>query len=138
MCGTIAAMSAWPRFLHPLALVAGRRAPAGLVRAVLLVFMLSLGVAIASPIVKPQAMELICSGAGMVKAIVHTDEGVQEMGAGQLDCPLCVLGGAPPIPGAVALTMPQPLGHAVQPIPAARMAAATAAPLPARGPPSLS
>ncbi len=129
-------MSLWPRLLHHLPLVAGRRAGVGLVRAVLLMFVLSLGVAIASPVVKPQAMELICSGTGIVKAIVHTDDGVQEMGAGHLDCPLCVLGGAPPIPAAVALPTLQPLGHAVQPIPAARIAAATAAPLPARGPPS--
>ncbi len=118
--------------------VAGRRPGVGLVRGLLLMFLLSLGAAIASPIVKPQAMELICSGAGIVKAIVHTDEGVQEMGAGHLDCPLCVLSGAPPIPATVALPVVQPLGHAVQPIPAAHIAAATRAPLPARGPPSLS
>lgn len=119
-------------------LVAGRRPAAGLVRGLLLMFVLSLGVAIASPIVKPQAMELICSGAGVIKAIVHTDDGVQEMGAGHMDCPLCVLTGAPPTPSTVALPMVQPLGHAVQSIPAARIAAATAAPLPARGPPALS
>ena len=129
-------------FMHRLAhwnpLAAGRRPAAGLVRGWLLLFVLSLGVAIASPIVKPQAMELICSGAGSVKAVLHTDDGVQEVGATQMDCPLCVLAGAPPTPFAVALPMAQPLGHAVQPIPAARIAAATAAPLPARGPPSLS
>lgn len=119
-------------------LVAGRRPAVGLVRGLLLMFVLSLGVAIASPIVKPQAMELICSGAGVIKAVVHTDDGVQEMGAGHMDCPLCVLSGAPPIPSSVALPTVQPLGHAVQPIPAARIAAATAAPLPARGPPALS
>lgn len=126
------------RLAHWIPLLAGRRPAAGLVRGLLLMFVLSLGVAIASPIVKPQTMELICSGAGVIKAIVHTDDGVQEMGAGHLDCPLCVLGGAPPIPSTVALPMVQPLGHAVQSIPAARLAAATAAPLPARGPPSLS
>jgi hypothetical protein len=130
-------MPLWPRILHHLPLVAGRRPGVGLVRGLLIAFLLSLGVAIASPIVKPQAMELICSGTGIVKAIVHTDEGVQEMGAGHLDCPLCVLAGAPPVPGSVAPPTVQPLGHAVQPIPAARIAAATRAPLPARGPPSL-
>ena len=131
-------MSRWLHPLQHLPLVAGWRPAAGLVRGLLLMFVLSLGVAIASPIVKPQAMELICSGAGIVKAVVHTDDGVQELGAGHLDCPLCVLGGAPPVPSAVTLPTLQPLGHAVQPIPAARIAAATAAPLPARGPPSLS
>ncbi|WP_326541032.1 DUF2946 family protein [Pseudorhodoferax sp.] len=119
-------------------LVAGRRPGAALVRSVLALFLLSLGMAIASPIVKPQAMELICSSAGLVKAVVHTDDGVQEMGAGHLDCPACVLTGAPPVSSTAALPPVQPLGHAVQPIPAARIAAATAAPLPARGPPTLS
>ncbi|MGC3984331.1 MAG: hypothetical protein QM777_06140 [Pseudorhodoferax sp.] len=118
-------------------LVAGRRPGAGLVRAMLALFLLSLGAAIASPIVKPQAVELICSGAGVVKAVVHTDDGVQEMGASHLDCPLCVPGGAPPVPPTLAQPSVPPLGHAVRPIPAARIAAATAAPLPARGPPSL-
>jgi hypothetical protein len=125
------------RLISRLPLVAGRRPCAGMVRGMLLMFLLSLGVAIASPLVKPQAMELICSGAGIVKAVVHTDDGAQEMGATQMDCPLCVLAGAPPVPSAVVLPTLQPMGYAVQSIPAARIAAATAAPLPARGPPSL-
>ena len=130
-------MHALLRLIARMPLVAGRRPGAGLVRAMLALFLLSLGAAIASPVVKPQAMELICSGAGIVKAVVHTDDGVQELGASHLDCPLCVPGGAPPLPSTVALPPVLPLGHADQPIPAARIAAATAAPLPARGPPSL-
>ncbi len=102
-------------------------------------FVLSLGVAVASPVVKPRAMELVCSAAGAVKVIVQTDDGAQEMGASHVDCPLCVLTGAPP-PAAPLAVVPtvQPLGRAVQSIPAARIAAATAAPLPARGPPAFS
>ena len=106
-----------------------------LVSFVLMWFVLSLGVAVASPVVHPQAMELVCSASGAVKVIVQTDDGVQEMGASHLDCPLCVLAGAPPPAPAVALPTVQPLALAVQSIPAARIAAATAAPLPARGPP---
>lgn len=106
-------------------------------RLVLLWFVLSLGAAIASPVVNPQAMEVVCSSAGAVKVVVKTDDGAQEMGASHLDCPLCVLTGAPPpAPPVVQLPQPQPLGHALQSIPAARIAAATAAPLPARGPPA--
>jgi hypothetical protein len=107
-------------------------------RLVLLWFVLSLGAAIASPVVNPQAMEVVCSSAGAVKVVVKTDDGAQELGASHLDCPLCVLTGAPPpaLP-VVQLPQPQPLGHALQSIPAARIAAATAAPLPARGPPTL-
>jgi hypothetical protein len=108
-------------------------------RWVLLWFVLSLGAATASPLVHPQAVELVCSSAGSVKAVVHTEDGVQEMGASHLDCPLCVLTGAPPpSPAAAGFDLPLPLGRVVQPIPAARLAAATAAPLPARGPPTFS
>ncbi|GAA4357333.1 hypothetical protein GCM10023165_51140 [Variovorax defluvii] len=106
-------------------------------RLVLLWFVLSLGAAIASPVVNPQALELVCSSAGAIKVVVQTDDGVQEIGASHLDCPLCLLTGAPPPAVRQALPHPLPLGHAVQPIPAARIAAATAAPLPARGPPAL-
>ena len=106
-------------------------------RGMLLWFMLSLGVAVASPVVHPQAMELVCSGVGPIKVVVHGADGVQELGASHMDCPLCALTGAPP----PALTifapgMPLPLGRVVQAIPAARSVAATAAPLPARGPPA--
>ena len=102
---------------------------------VLMWFVLSLGVAVASPVVHPQAMELVCSAAGAVKVIVQTDDGVQEMGVSSMDCPLCVLTGAPPAMPVMALPAIQPLAFAVESIPAARIAAATAAPLPARGPP---
>lgn len=109
-----------------------------LVRFVLAWFVLSLGVAMASPVVHPQEMELVCSAAGAIKVIVQTDDGARELGASHLDCPMCVLTGAPP-PVAQADYVPGilPLGHAVRSIPAARLAAATAAPLPARGPPAL-
>ncbi|MBT2321611.1 hypothetical protein J7E62_04465 [Variovorax paradoxus] len=106
-------------------------------RMVLLWFVLSLGAAVASPVVNPQALELVCSSAGAVKVVVQTDDGAQELGMSHMDCPLCMLTGAPPPTPVVALPSPLPLGHAVQPIPAARIAAATAAPLPARGPPAL-
>jgi hypothetical protein len=106
-------------------------------RLVLLWFALSLGVAVASPLVNPQDMELVCSSAGAIKAVVQTEDGAQELGATHMDCPLCLLNGAPPPALVAALPHPLPLAHAVQPIPAARIAAATAAPLPARGPPAL-
>ena len=89
--------------------------------------------------VHPQSMELVCSGAGPIKVVVHTEDGARELGASHMDCPLCVLTGAPP-PAMVApaFDLPLPLGRVVQSIPAARLAAATAAPLPARGPPTFS
>ena len=109
-----------------------------LARLVLVWFMCALGVAVASPMVHPQALELVCSSGGAVRLLVKTDNGVQEMGAHSLDCPLCLVGGAPPQQAAPMPAAPvQPLAYVLRSIPAARLAARTAAPLPARGPPAL-
>jgi hypothetical protein len=115
-----------------------RRPGVPLIRWALLWFALSLGAAIASPMVHPVSMELVCSASGSVKAIVHTDDGAHELGAGHLDCPLCVLGGAPPAAPGVSLPSVAPAVHAATPFARAHIAAITAAPPPARGPPSLS
>lgn len=109
-----------------------------LARLVLLWFALSIGAAIASPLVKPQAMELVCSGAGAVKVLIKTDDGSKEMSAGMLDCPLCASIGAPPPVVRLGAEPVPPLAYVLQAIPAARIASLTAAPLPARGPPSFS
>lgn len=101
-------------------------------------FMASLGLAIASPIVHPQSFQLVCSASGAIMLMLQSDDGALEaMGASGMDCPLCVPGGAPPSAPAAAVTPPHPLAHALQPMEAARIAALTAAPPPARGPPSL-
>ena len=107
-------------------------------RLVLAWFMASLLVAGASPLVNPQSMELVCSASGSIKVIVQGDDGPTEMGVAAMDCPLCMLSGPPPAAAQVTLPTPLPLGRALQSIPAARIAAATASPLPARGPPTLS
>ncbi len=107
-------------------------------RFVLLWFALSLGVAIASPLIKPQAMELICTSAGAAKLLVKTDEGVKEVSGHTLDCPLCATLSAPPPVAHQSAESAQPLGYVLQSIPAAHVAARTAAPLPARGPPHFS
>ena len=106
-----------------------------LARFVLVWFALSLGVAVASPIVSLQAAELICSGAGVMKLIVQTEDGVKEVSGPMLDCPWCATGGAPPPSFYVKFEFLVPLGHVLQSIPSAIMVALTAAPLPARGPP---
>lgn len=110
-----------------------------LARLVLVWLALSLGVAIASPIVKPQAMELICSGSGVMKLVLQSDDASSQEAPGYtLDCPLCLTGGAPPPTARLTAQPAQPLAYALQSIPAARIAALTAAPLPARGPPAFS
>ena len=108
-------------------------------RFVLVWFALSLGVAIASPLVKPQATTLICSGTGVMKVLVQNDDGTStEVAARMLDCPLCSSVSAPPPVARVTAEPAQPLGHVLKTIPAAHIAALTAAPPPARGPPALS
>jgi hypothetical protein len=107
-----------------------------LARLVLAWFALTLGVALASPVVQPQAFQLVCTGTGALQLVVHDGDASQPPASHTLECPLCAAV-APPPPIADTLPHAQPLAHAVQPIPAARLAARVAAPLPARGPPPL-
>lgn len=110
-----------------------------LARFVLVWFALSIGVAIASPIVKPQGMDVICTGMGMMKLqAAQPDDGSPDLSALTLDCPLCSHVNAPPPLVRLTLEPAQPLAHVLQRIPAARIASLTAAPLPARGPPVFS
>ena len=117
----------------------GLRHARRLARFVLAWFVLSIGVAIASPIVHPKALELICSGNGVMKVLVKAADGsVEEGSAPMLDCPLCASIAAPP-PFIHVFTEPeQPLSYALQTVPAAHIAALTAAPPPGRGPPARS
>ena len=105
----------------------------------LVLFALSIGVAIASPVINPQSTELICSGSGVMKMLVKNADGstTEEVGR-MLDCPMCATLGAPPPVQKYFTPLAQPLGHVLKAIPAARIAAATGAPPPARGPPALS
>jgi hypothetical protein len=106
-----------------------------LARWVLLGFVLSLGVAIASPIVHPQATQLICSASGGMKLIVTAADGSTEVASQGMDCPLCVsIVASPPVLKS-GFEPVQPLSYALLPIPAAIIAQRTAAPPPARGPP---
>jgi hypothetical protein len=108
-----------------------------LARLVLAWFALSLGVAIASPLVKPSDIEVICSGSGSIKLLIKGSTDTDKPAGHTLDCPLCASIAAPPPVVRTDLVFVPALGHVVQPIPAARIAAPTAAPLPARGPPRL-
>ena len=110
-----------------------------LARFVLVWFALFIGAAIASPLVKPQTLEVICTGMGVMKLMVQTDDGAQGVQSSAMDCPLCVLNTAPPPPVTHFVVAPaQPLAYMLQSIPAAHISSLTAAPLPARGPPAFS
>ena len=123
-----------------------------LTKLLLVWFVASVGLAIASPLLKPQGAELLCTGMGSMKMLVTAIDGSQQaldlqdpklgdLLKGQmhtsLDCPLCGAVSAPP---PVALSLPTAqlaLSYALQPLPAAYIAGRTAAPLPPRGPPAL-
>ena len=106
-------------------------------RFMLVWFVLAMGVAMASPLIKPEAMALVCSGSGAMKLVVGHEDGSVQVGTHTLDCALCVTVGAPPPVVAAVVAAPSLLAWATQSIPAARISALTAAPLPARGPPLL-
>ena len=106
-----------------------------LTRLVLLCFALALGVTVASPMVNPQDELVICTSAGMAK--LKTDNSPGNEPGRDVQCPLCAVGGA--APPAFASVAPEPF-QAVADVPPGiaiiRVAAATAAPPPSRGPPS--
>ena len=108
-----------------------------LARFVLVWFALFLGVAIASPIVNPNPTQLVCSASGTMKVVSAGDDVDGTVAGHTLECPLCTGTGidAPPSLALVDFVLAQPLAYAVQSIASARIASATTAPLPARGPP---
>lgn len=107
-------------------------------RLVLAWFVLTLGVAVASPMVQPHAMELVCTAGGAIKLVsVEDGRDLSASAAHGLDCPMCLAVTLPPGPAVQPAAQPQPLGRALQPIVSARIAALVGAPLPPRGPPSL-
>lgn len=107
-------------------------------RFVLVWFVLSIGVAIASPMVKPQAMQLVCTNAGAVKVIVAGDDGKVPASSHTLDCPLCASIGAPPPLGFLAFSAAAPTGFVPPSAGNDFVFFVLAAPPPARGPPAIS
>lgn len=103
-------------------------------RWVLVWFVLSVGVAVAAPVVQPQSATLVCSASGMVKLVVDDDGIAPHHG---LDCVLCLaLASPPPADMDVASALPL-LGHVFADAFATPSGWRTAAPLPARGPPQI-
>ena len=111
------------------------RSRSWLARLFLAWFALTLGAAVASPLVHPQSFELICTASGDIR-MVALDDG-SPMGHHQLDCPMCLSAGTPPPAAAQPPAARQlALAHALRPLQAAHIASVTRAPLPARGPPA--
>ena len=115
-----------------------RQAPR-LIRAVLAWIVLSVGLAVAAPVLQPQSLSLVCSVAGSVKLVAGGEQGgpaAPMAGHHTLDCVLCLALAAPPSV-AVHLAATAPLPMALLPNqPVTHITGRTAAPPPARGPPA--
>ena len=101
-------------------------------------FGLTLAAAMASPLINPQTPNLICSALGGVKLAPDSAGDSSSTGHHTLDCPLCLNALLAPQLLQFSLALPSGLAHAMQPVFAALIAAATAPPLPSRGPPLVS
>lgn len=104
-------------------------------RLVLVGFALSLGVAIASPLVKAQPLQLICSASGLLKLAIQGDDGANSASLHSLDCALCATGHAPPPAHRLRIELTPQAPQALQRLATASNAAFNAAPLQARAPP---
>jgi hypothetical protein len=108
-----------------------------LARFVLVWFALSMGVAIASPLVQPKGMQLVCSAAGAIS--IQFDQGDGDLSSAQantLDCPLCAAVGAPPPQASLQVLAPMGLTYALQLSADPQSTHRAAAPFPPRGPPA--
>jgi hypothetical protein len=112
-----------------------------LTRLVLVWFALFIGVAVASPLVKPEATQLVCTAMGSMK-LVQADADTEGTAAATwhsaIDCPACL-----PLmastPSAPPLGLPPGgLSHVLQARPAARLASMLGQPWQARAPPVFS
>ena len=104
-------------------------------RAVATVFLLAMGLAHASPLLKPQSIELLCSAGGAMKLLVKSSDGAAQESTHTVHCGLYALGDVlPPFawqaPAALSHASAQPL-HFVS-----ALTTSALPPLPARGPPA--
>ena len=106
-------------------------------RLVLVWFALSIGVAVASPLISPVPMQLICSGTAFIKVVSLNADGTVPASGQTLDCPLCAGIGAPPSVSVWKLGPVQPPVYLSPGIASVLSASASAAPLPPRGPPQV-
>lgn len=109
-----------------------------IVRCMLVWFCMSMGVAIASPVVYPQALTLVCTTAGAVKlvAFADTEQSTPTAMAHTLDCVLCLCAGAPPVAG-ISVAVALDLTQTYRPAYLAPLVWRTAEPTSARDPPHL-
>lgn len=96
---------------------------------------LSLGAALASPLVQPRTVELICSSSGGAALVLHLASGDAVPDTQDQDCAWCLLGAAPPQPPAALLPRLAVTDFAPPEPPDRHCLPPMAAPPPARAPP---
>ena len=101
-------------------------------------FALFLVSAVASPVIKPGSMQIVCSAGGGMKVVNVDGNGGEVMASASMDCPLCVSVVEPPSQSSVLFVKRPAIDPALHPIAVAHIAVLTAPPLPSRGPPAAS
>jgi hypothetical protein len=103
-------------------------------------FLLAIGLANTSPLLKPQSMELLCGSGGQMKLQIKSAEGEAQASTHTVHCGLCAsnaLDGALP-PATVGIVLQPQAEHAHPCAPLAAPIARSLPTLPARGPPDFS
>lgn len=70
---------------------------------VMALFVMAMFAAAASPLIHPQAVEVVCSGSGAIRLVIKTTDGLVAADAAGMHCPLCLAADAPPPAYTVAL-----------------------------------
>jgi hypothetical protein len=104
-------------------------------RKVLLWLLLAFAAAIASPLVQPRSIELLCTGTGSVKLLVGSADDADTSAGMAPDCALCAQASLPVEHQAFSLATAAPVARALHAEALQSAALRTAPPLPARGPP---
>ncbi|MBY0573237.1 MAG: DUF2946 domain-containing protein [Undibacterium sp.] len=106
--------------------------------AVLVLYGLTLSLAMAAPLLNAKTGNFICTSTGF-KVLPQETPTDRSTNHHTLDCALCVPMGIAPSPVFLDAAPPtHTLSYATRSIPAARLASLVSAPLPARGPPEFS
>ncbi len=106
-------------------------------RGVLLWFVLSLGMAVASPLLQPASSSLVCSAGGS-RWVIISDDGPLTATAHTLNCVLCAPAVVPPPLSVASFVSTDALRYALLPAPASHIAWHAFMLISARGPPVIS
>lgn len=105
-------------------------------RLVLVWLALFMGAAAASPLVKSEDLQMVCTGMGSMKLVQpDADHEADTRLPHGMDCPLCMPTAAP-APEALSTPLPGGLAYALRPLESARLADLIGPPWQARAPPT--